>query len=355
MSVSLTPITGLTTLPAVIEYDLFPEVVYGDMVPDIYADFGYPYTGVPSFLKPYVDPAGYISGPQKYEYRYQNQNGIDVVVRGTYDHIMSIIDVLNTYPPRIRDTGRDTGRDKDETQYLDILDLKSKGPSRPKSVPSVGIITKGDFIHAKVGGITFSGSGTLLIVLGGDKNISNAKIILFRSKKDPKEYAELGGRLDKLKSGENADENILFNNAKRESLEESMRLFNISKQSDSYVDIESMGTYYRVYIYAFVSEDHTSLQKYYNYNKNVVYREHSPSFSDVNRETDDLQLFDYNAFIGTNSVYKKTDGGGNLKVKDRTINVLAAISKSDMANIINSNLSVARYNKSNLFHTITIQ
>jgi len=354
MSVSLTPITGLTTLPAVIEYDLFPEVVYdtyGEMVPDIYADLGYPYTGVPSFLKPYVDPAGYITGPQKYEYRYQNQNGIDVVVRGTYDHIMSIIDVLNTYPPRVRDTGRNN----DGTQYLDIFDLKSKGPSRPKSVPSVGITTKGDFIYAKVDRKTFSGSGTLLIVLGKDKKIDNAKIILFRGRKDSREYAELGGRLDKLKSGEIADENILFNNAKRESLEESMRLFNISKQSDSYVDIESMGTYYRVYIYAFVFEDHTLLQQYYNNNKNVVYREHSSSFSDVNRETDNLELFDYNAFIGTDSNNKRTDVGGNVKVKDRTIKVLAAVSKSEMTNIINSNLSVARYNKSDLFHTITIQ
>src|SRR5437868_5346780 len=98
----------MATASEIITQDFFPMTYLlstpgmvidetSSLYPDVYEQFGLPVS-----LTPSIDPR-YVTGPQKYEYRYTNDSGIDVVLRGTYNNVMSTVDVLKTYPPNLRD------------------------------------------------------------------------------------------------------------------------------------------------------------------------------------------------------------------------------------------------------------
>lgn len=357
------------TLPVILTQDLFPAIYAASIEPDIIYDDVYDYLDRTinlennpirsDLLKPYVNPyvnPMYVSGPQKYEYRYQNQNGIDVVIRGTYDHVMSTVDVLNTYPPLIK---KSSEKQKDGKQYFGLIDINKK-VAEAKGIPMVGQINTGDHMNVIIDKKIYSGSGTLLIVVNKDISLETAKIVLFNNSKKGK-YEELGGKIDPLNPGELLDETILFKNAKRESLEESMKLFNISKPSETFVDIESLGTYYRIYVYLFVIDNPQDLERYYKENKDIIYEDVAKQYSDVYKETNDLKLFDYQSFIhrlGKNSSFQTS--GNNMKyvnVNDRTIKVLSHL-KDHISDMINnkkvSSLSLKLKDVPDKFNVITL-
>ena len=142
--------------PQIISQDLFPYM-YAENIPDmifnepsqVYPGV-YSYYGLPKTLTASIDPK-YVTGPQKYEYRYTNQNGIDVVVRGTYNGVMSTIDVLNTYPPKHRECDKTGDRD-----YVELYGPGSRPTAPSSDVPIVGIKDKGNHILVQINGKTYS-------------------------------------------------------------------------------------------------------------------------------------------------------------------------------------------------------
>jgi hypothetical protein len=335
----------------VITQDLFP-LIYSVDIPEPIIDRRlnipgvYSYYGFPEDVTKYVDPK-YISGPQKYEYRYNNQNGIDVVIRGTYNHVMSVIDVLNTYPPTINDKSEPSKK---------FFPLNSSNLKQPMgSIPSIGIQDNGSkHMFVKMDNKVFSGSGSLIMVVEDGQASTAAKFVLFRNTKSGY-FEELGGKIDKP-TNTTIDANILFTNCKKESEEESMKLFNLNNVSPVFVDIQSTldNTFYRVYVYLFKINNIEQLSSYYNHNRDIVLR--SNNFTDADRETDILNLFDYQSFISKlgdynainydikNGVFRSTTGR-HVEVDGRTIKVIShLINNNILSDIINKN----KFNPSNL-------
>src|SRR5579872_4246826 len=271
-------------VPQIITQDLFPniysldvpEAIYDDMyelVPDVYQ------FGLPNVITQSIDPA-FITGPQKYEYKYTNTNGIDVVLRGTYNDIMSTIDVLNTYPPTKKDCTKD-----DKKKYFDLYGPGAYKPSNVSTVPTVGTSNNGKYIYLHMDGKTFSGSGSLILVMehGKPLTLDNAKIILFGDKTNT--FQDLGGRIDK--PNKSVDKDTLFNNTNKETKEESMNLFSLDNASPVFVDIQSNkdNTFYRVYLYIFYSSSIDKLSSFYDENKTQILTNFPYNFDESYKET----------------------------------------------------------------------
>jgi hypothetical protein len=353
--------------PQIITQDLFPNI-YALDIPDAIFDDTYDIVpnmyqyGLPSIITQGRDPA-YVTGPQKYEYKYTNSNGIDIVLRGTYTDVVSTIDVLNTYPPIKKDFTQ-TGK----REYLELY-----GPgSQPKNIPTVpivGAINNGKYIYLKMDGKTFSGSGSLIMVVETGKPVTDAKIILFRDKHNS--YQDLGGKIDKPLPNVVIDKDFLFKNAKKESEEESMKLFSLTNPSLSFVDIESTAdnTFYRVYLYLFTINNINQLETMYESNKLRILTDFPHNFDESYKETNKLALFDYNTFISKIAIYNpnlynttsgifQTVSNEQVKVRGRTMRVIAKLQTenkfADMINNMLTNVSVSRANNSILFNTITL-
>ena len=349
LGVSLTSGKSQITPTQIITQDLFPLMYAIDIqepiidrrldIPGVYS-----YYGLPENVTREVDPR-YVTGPQKYEYRYTNQNGIDVVIRGTYNHVMSVIDILNTYPPVI-----------DDNRSNKLFPLS--GPQSKQTIgsaPSVGIQNNGSkHIFVKINDKVFSGSGSLIMVVEDGQPISSAKFVLFRNTKT-KYFEELGGKIDKP-SDKTIDSSILFKNCKKESDEESMKLFILNNESPVFIDIESTldNTFYRVYVYLFKINNINQLSSYYNHNRNIVLR--SSQYTDSDRETDILNLFDYQTFVSKLNNYSgsrydsnigifKSTNGNQVEVDGRTVKVIAHLTDN---NILSSIITKNQFNPSTL-------
>lgn len=302
-----------------------PTITYEPIIYDAYDSYNLPLTAS-------IDPA-YVTGDQKYEYRYTNSNGVDVVLRGTYNDVMSTVDVLNTYPPKKTDCA-------DKKEYFDLYGAKSK-PS-VSTVPEIGSINKGKYINIVQDGKTFSGAGALIMVVEDSKPLIEAKFALFRSTFNG-EYQDLGGNIDKLSPGTNPDKNTLFNTAKKETEEESMKLFNLSNQSPHFIDVESTtdGTWYRVFLYVFKIDNINKLSTLYVHNKSLILSDYALAFSDAYKETDKLDLFDYRKFIDSlkNHSDFQTTTGMFVKVRGRTRKLIDLFEQQGIfTKIINNNL-----------------
>lgn len=364
-------ITTSVTAPQIISQNLFPYVYAAD-VPDMIIDETsqiypgvYSYYGLPNVLTASVDPK-YVTGPQKYEYRYTNQNGVDVVVRGTYNNVMSAVDVLNTYPPKLRECDK-TG----DREYFDLYGPGSGTKKSTANVPTVGIQDKGSYILVKMNNKTYSGSGSLIMVVENGQPLTSAKFVLFRDAKTG-QYEDLGGKIDRPSSGVNIDKDILFNNSKKESSEESMKLISLIKESPIFVDIESTSdnTYYRVYVYMFVMNNTSQLPALYDSNKAQILVNFPGNYTSADKETDRLGLFDYQTFIkklGSYSVPKydvaegifQASSGSMEKVNGRVMKVIAQLSTDNVLNdmISNKKLNVASISSASgtvLFNTISL-
>lgn len=366
-------ITGVTA-PQIISQDLFPYVYAADL-PEMIIDETsqtypgvYSYYGLPNTLTASIDPK-YVTGPQKYEYRYTNQNNIDVVIRGTYNSVMSTVDVLNTYPPTLR-----VLKDCDKIGTREYVELYGPGSTSTKSianVPTIGVQDRGSYMLVKMGNKTYSGSGSLIMVVETGQPLTNAKFVLFRDQKTG-QYEDLGGKIDKPSAGVNIDKDILFNNAKKETLEESMKLFTLAKESTTYVDIESTSdnTFYRVYVYMFVMNNISHLQDLYDGNKSQVLINYPGNYTAADKETNKLDLFDYQTFIkklGTYDVLRydvsdkafQTVRGSLEKVSGRAMKVIAQLNINNaftdmMGNKRLSVASVTNANGSVIFNNVTL-
>jgi hypothetical protein len=346
------------------DFAILPRIITQDLYPNIYRvtsngplpiidesldTYPYPYAHnpMPSSLTYGIDPK-YVLPPQKYEYRYVNKNGIDIVIRGAYDDVMSTVDVLNAYPPLKRDP-TSVHNNLPQT-YYDIVTgkpLNANGKYQPK-VPSVGISDRGDHIFVSMdNNKSYSGSGALIMVVTNGKPLTESKFVLFRDV-NTHLYQELGGRIDKP-SGANVDTEILFTNAKRESEEESMILFKLNTKSPIFVDIESQenNTYYRIFLYVITMNNPAQLSLMYEENKAQVLTNYSANFNEAYRESDKLDLFDYQTFINKLKTYGTsgqnvssgifmTTSGTNVNVRGRTIKAIYKfLNDGVLADVIN--------------------
>jgi len=312
-----------------------PSVITQDAYPLMFPDASYQSLYLPDELTQAVgltqgiDPRYELQPVKMHKFKYTNNNGIDVEIVGTYNNVMSTVDVLNTYPP--------TKRDCNDDERFNLLFGTSTGKT---NVPKVGVQKKGDHLLVTIDNKVYSGSGCLIMVVGAGVpfSVNNAKFVLFRDVNTSNPlYQDLGGRLDEPKPPAPVDRTILFTNAKKEAEEESMKLFNLTKESADYVDIETedTNTYYRIYLYLFVTNNPNGLSKSYDANKSTILTNYYPSnFGKAYRETSALDLFDYQTFINklatsgygqyniSSSVFQKIDGS-NVNVKGRTIKAIA--------------------------------
>lgn len=357
-------------IPQIITQDLFPniysldvpEAIYDDMyelIPSVYQ------FGLPNVLTQSIDPA-FITGPQKYEYKYTNTNGVEVVLRGTYNDVKSAIDVLNTYPPAKKDCTKD-----DKKKYFDLYGPGSYKPTNVPTVPTVGASNNGKYIYLHMDGKTFSGSGSLILVIeqGSPVNLDNAKIVLFGDKNNL--FQDLGGRIDKTNSA--VDKNTLFNNANKETKEESMNLFSLASESPVFIDVESNkdNTFYRVYLYICYFTGINQLSNLYDENKTQILTNYSYNFDESYKETNKLALFHYKDFITQLTSYNPTSystsigsfrtiNGDNVNIRGRTMKVISKFkSEGKFDDVVNnnkvSNANLVKRSKSIIFNTITLK
>lgn len=294
-------------------------------------------------LAGYIDPK-YAMPPKLYEHRYKNDQGIDVVIRGSYNDVMSTISVLNAYPPQ-----KHTGIMEFDLRSGDLID-------GTKPIPLIGVQEKGKHLLVKIDNKVYSGAGSLIVLIDKNKpmTLDNAKIVLFRDAKTL-QYMDLGGRIDNPRFSSNAkvspsvDKDILFKTAKNEAAEESMDLFKINTETDDYLDVESQvdNVYYRIYLYVVLVDNMNQLSTMYDQNKLKVMEEYFNMYkrNQSYRETDDLKLFDLSSFINklktygventniSNGVFYSTDGV-NRNVRGRTMKVISKLDADNMFNKI---------------------
>lgn len=358
-------VTPNITAPQIITQDLFPNIYTLDDVPNILYDETYETVpgiyryGLPSSLTASID-SRYITGPQKYEYKYKNQQGVEVVLRGTYDDVMSAIDVLNTYPPEKRECT--------ETGKRTYVPLYGPGSKKNPSVPTIGQIKQGDYIQLRMNNKIYSGSGALIIVFEKHTlfNFNNAKIILFKDSKN-NQYQETGGKIDISFVNKSINKDTLFENSRKETEEESLKLFYLNKESPYFVEIESTtdNTFYRVYLYLFEMENSNQLTNLYDENRKQIldYR-----YSKEYMETDKLTLFDFNTFIQTVDNYKPLTyarSSGNFQttsrdlvtVRDRTMKVIAKMNADGLFTTVMMKHKLQEYspNVQGTFNVISLQ
>jgi len=255
--------------------------------------------------------------PQRYEYRYLNDVGVDVVIRGSYNDVMSVVDVLNMYKPLKNNDQKDECKN----------DVK-------RNAPEVGVIDKGKYIHINMDNKVFSGSGSLIIIVpSGVNDIKNSYFALLEGNDGV--YQEPGGKIDKVNnvvsnSQQSVNRNTLFANSVKETTEETNGLFEIKEESKHYVDVESEinNTFYRVYLYiVHINVNPEELKRYYTMNKTAL---SSVNNLDSYNETKSLALFKFSDFEATlNSVsnnvsqYSFKNNSGQFKnVKGRTVKAI---------------------------------
>lgn len=353
-----------TILPQVITRDLYPNLFLVDVpghvtesVIDPSLDtypYPYQYNDMP-VLQYGIDPK-YVTAPQKHEYRYVNNNGVDVVIRGTYGDVMSAVDVLRAYPPKKRDCAYKSQR----------FDLRGNISTQASTVPDVGVQTKGEQLWVKINDKVYSGSGSLIMVVQSGRPLNEAKFLLFRDSKNSL-YQDLGGRIDMPNNS--IDKTILFKNAAKESEEESMLLIKLITESPFYVDIESQesNTYYRVYLYMFETNNVSQLPNLFEQNKLEILGDYAKSFNESYREMNKLDLFDYQTFINRLSKYNvsianvssgvfQTIDGTNVNVRGRAMRVIAKMVDEHIFNKIMINrpnpISINMKDTNNLFNSI---
>lgn len=337
----------LAELPQTITQDLFPAIYKLDVLPvvidpslDTYP-FPYRNNDMPNSLTFARDPR-FVTSIQQHQYRYLNENGVDVVIRGLYDDVMAVVDVLKVYPPK---KNISTGK-----KYVDILTGLPIGQKRPSSVPDVAVLTQdqGKYLVVKMNSKMYSGSGALLMVVQKGAPLTDAKFVLFEGI-NTSQYQDLGGKIDRPSNGASIDSSILFENAKKEVLEESMGLFSLTSASPNFVDVESedTGYHYRVFLYVFEIDRLDKLSTYYNENRSEVFKNYA-QFNESYRETSSLDLFDYQTFVAKLKNYTygnynvsggvfQTMGGNNVSVRGRTMNVVNALSTNGVFNsVLNS-------------------
>lgn len=295
-------------------------------------------------LAEYIDPSNPSTPPKLYEHRYSNDQGVDIIIRGSYNDVTSAVNILNTYPPQ-----KIKGFPEFDLLSGNLLDGSSDPGSGSGSGQGIGIQNKGKHLLVKINGKVYSGSGSLILVIQKNQPITleNVKIVLFRDVKTS-QYLDLGGRIDNPALNKSSlmptiDNKILFNNSKKETLEESMCLFNIdnsNSETENYLDIESQvnNVYYRIHLYIIQVDDVNLLSVLYNENKLKIMEKYSSVYkhNESYRETDDLKLFNFSTFINklrsygvetaniSNGVFNSTNGSSH-NVGGRAMEIISKL------------------------------
>ena len=252
-------------------------------------------------------------------------NGVEVTIRGDEPSVRSIINVLQTYKPKGPTYSTD-----EEIRYYD-LSPPCKGDAKhttgsssvsKSNVPAVGILPlPGNADHSIVimGGTKFSGSGFVVVLTDPKyKDPSDKFIPLFRDRLTGI-YNAPGGRIDKT-DPDKADLNILYNNAIKETHEESAGVLAIVKDSDPddfkryHTDIDAIGdTKYRTYAFSqnidMSSNPLESMKA--KYDSSLLNIRTAPGYSNLAAytETDDIKFFRVSDFVDT---IKKIKASTNL-------------------------------------------
>lgn len=270
-----------------------------------------------------------------YQYRYVN-NGIDVTIKGAYENVQSVLNVLNSFPPV----------KKYEKKHINL-------PSFDTDNVQGQVV--GNHIWLKINDTVYSGSGSLIMVVQANKPLKEAKFVLFRSSSNGK-YADLGGRIDKPTDPTTLNADTLFNNAIKEVKEESVNLFNINSKSTNSVDVldKNNKTYYKLYLYLIQldSDKIDNLSTWFDKNRVHLLSSFGGYFGAEYRETDKLELFDYQTFMDTlkrlgagtydmSNAFFKTINGSFVKVMSRTINAIVELDKQNMFNDMFANNKVS--------------
>jgi hypothetical protein len=279
-----------------------------------------------------------------------NVNGVRVKIRGDEPSIRSIINVLNTYPPRAPTRINDEGNE----EFIDLNLLGCDEEGKDVDAPAVGMeklsATDPHIAAIMKNGDKFSGSGTLMLVT--DSNTPTLDTIYVPLYRDTTSghYSSLGGRID-MPDGSADKEltlNILYNNARRETREESADLIHLSSDgrtddtSRQYVDIDA-GTSphkYRAYIYYLrLPIDNTRFKTIYN--ENAV-NARNMNFGASYLETDDVVFLSLSNLIARTSEIANTssistleygnyltNAGMPIKIRGRTVRVLHALLRAE--------------------------
>lgn len=277
--------------------------------------FVYDLSVLPNDFTRYRDP-GKIEPNKIYGQIYENNNGVKVLIQGEYDSVMSTLAVLKAYPPARIPQGVEYEYDLlDDSGITNTIRYDS-------SVPKVAYTVAKDNIIILADKKKYSGSGVLIIAIDDVDPISKskAKIILVNSNESDM-YEEFGGKIDKTVE---VNSETLFNNARKETQEESMMLFDVTTKSMYSVDIESQvtGTYYKIFVYLIKIKNLSTLPQLYEANKVQVYNVNKDK---AFKETNSLRLFNYSDFIN-----KMNDLGSSANI----------ISKSSFKNTYNDFVNV---------------
>lgn len=342
-------VPGAVVLPRQIPDTLLtiPNIIVDDTLDTF--PFPYKYNPMPDTIRYGVNADVIL--PQKYEYRYTNDSGIDVIVRGTYDDVMATIDILNTYKP----TKNSTNTVHDASGRTRANNVFSNMPTHNtmiKQTQVVGTKNNGKHLLVSINNKVYSGSGALIMCVEGGKTLDSVKFVLFRNSTGSGTYQDLGGKIDKPSAGTNVDEKILFTNAQKESKEESILLIDIKTKSNMFVDIESTtnNTYYRVYLYLVVVNNLSDLERMYEENKLNMMSNYSGNFDESYRETDKIGFFDYTSFVKKMDNYSHitnvkhgvftTVDGSNVNVSGRTIKVISEFVSNGVFNKLFSDITL---------------
>jgi len=273
-------------------------------------------------------------------------NGVKVTIRGDEPSIRSVISVLSTYPPKgptyITDDGKET--------YVNIGSNFCPDDIDPIQVPNVGMerITPTDphIVAIIPNGKKYSGSGTILLITDQTTTSSSLNDIYIPFFRDVKTntWSCLGGRIDMPNGSAEKDLtlNILYNNAIRESREESADLIQLKSDNQTndndrqMIDIKSDtdSHMYRAYIhYLHVPINPNQFTNYFAQNVGRIIRD--ANFGPEYRETNDVTLIQLNTLINRTeeittttdisnieyAYYTKNDGIP-IRIRGRTIRVL---------------------------------
>lgn len=313
----------------------------------------YNFSGLSSLLTRSIVPTYINEVTQLYEQKYVNKNGISVSISGSYNDVRSVLDILNSYPPQKQ-------IDCNDKKYIS-LDQTIQSLNK-----SINVIKNGKHINVKIDNKIYTGSGSLIMIID-KKNPSRPKFMLFKDPKT-KQCQDLGGRIDDPNTI--IDGSILFNNAKKETIEESMNLIQLENSSEHYVDIQSTldDTYYRCYLYFIQVDDINQIKSLFDHNKYQVLDNYINNFNESYRELDNIVLFDYYNFIKkldtynvhkygiSTGVFQSIDGTSEY-VRDRTLQTISKLMFDNVfEKIINNrqihNLSILSNN--NLFNKLII-
>lgn len=276
-------------------------------------------------------------------------NGVKITLRGDEPSIRAALNVLRTYPPKgpvyLTDDGKENFLDLSNFICPDSTSVPPVGYEKNRPNDSIITIIMPDKQK-------FNGSGSLLLVTDRDlvAPIDYTKIFipLFRDVESGN-YASLGGRIDEPdgSSDKELSLNILYNNARRESREESADLIQISSDNQlndstrQFIDIDSLepSILYRSYIRYVKISATLSLDKFktmYVQNSSKVRRD--ANFGPAYLETDNLELLSVASLMTrtleimrTTDVskldyeYYMTNTSMPIKVRGRTIRVLAKL------------------------------